>query len=302
MYLAVPLTVLPIVMLLGFVGCGLHSEGQAVPETPETPAPDPYHTVIENTSELVAYWPLGDSSGTTDPIGTTAHDAVGPGPDGAHPGKYKSWTADADPALEADAAHGVLMLGQPGLIANDQSRHSITVDGGYVEVPFDGALNSPKFTVEAIVQTGWDDTAIPAYRLVLASREEVGANVDIRGFTLFANPTNHWEARIGLDTPTAAAALADVAPIMLGMTEFLAVTYDGTTLALYVNGDLLASVEPGTLYAPNSSRPLYIGAREDPAGTPIYPFNGQLQEVAYYSRALGADEILGHVKASAVQP
>jgi hypothetical protein len=295
-YFAVPLSILPLVMLFGFVGCGLHSEGTAPPETPETPTPDPYHTVIEKTPELVAYWPLGESEGTT------AHDAVGPAPDGSHPGKYKNWTAPPDPVLGADAANGVLTLGQPGLIPNDPSRQSIAVDGGYVEVPFDGALNTPKFTVEAIVQTGWDDTAVPAYRLVLASREEVGAAVNIRGLTLFANPTNHWEARIGIDTPAAAAAPAGDPPILLGKTEFLAVTYDGTTLALYVDGNLRGSVQPGPLYAPNSSRPLYIGAREDPTGAPIYPFKGQLQEVAYYSRALSADEILAHMKATNVSP
>lgn len=290
-YLAVALAVLPVVMLFGFVGCKLDSEGQG--PQPGEPPPDPYHTVIETSADLVAYWPLGELTGS---IGSTAHDAVGPAPDGSHPGIYKAWTAPADPTLESDAANGVLMFGQPGLIPNDQSRKSITVGGGYVEVPFADVLNSPQFTVELIVATGWDDTAIAAYRLVFASREEVGGN--IRGLTLFANPTNHWEARIGIDTPTAAAAPADDPPILFGTTDFLAVTYDGMTLSLYVNGDLRGSVEPGPAYVPNSSRPLFIGAREDPAGTPIYPFAGQLQEVAYYSRALDQDEILKHIKAT----
>ena len=297
-YFAVPLTVLPIVMLLGFVGCKLDSEGQA---PPGEPPPDPYHTLIETTSDLVAYWPLGESTGTAGTAGSagsTAHDAVGPAPDGSHAGVYKAWTAPPDPVLQSDAAGGLLMFGQPGLIPNDPSRKSITVNGGYVEVPFADVLNSPQFTVELIVGTGWDDTAIDAYRLVFASREEVGPNVNIRGVTLFANPTNHWEARIGIDTPTAAAAVADDPPILFGTTDFLAVTYDGMTLSLYVNGDLRGSVEPGTPYVPNSSRPLYIGAREDPAGAPIYPFAGSLQEVAYYSRALDQDEILKHIKAT----
>jgi len=290
-YLAVPVSILPIVLLFGFVGCGLSDEPV---DRPETPPPDPYHTVIENTPDLVAYWPLGDSKGTT------ARDAVGPAPDGSHPGTYKTWTAPADPTFEADAANGVLTLGQPGLIPNDQSRQSIAVDGGYVEVPFADVLNTTEFTVEVIVRTNWDDTAIAAYRLVLASREEVGVDVNIRGLTLFANPTNNWEARIGLDTPTAAAAVAGAPPISLGTTDFLAVTYDGTTLALYVNGDLRGSVEPGTAYGPNISRPLYIAAREDPAGMPTYPFKGQLQEVAYFARALTQDEIVAHLKASRV--
>ncbi|MDX6483013.1 MAG: hypothetical protein QOE95_784 [Gaiellaceae bacterium] len=289
-YFAVPLAVLPLVMLLGFVGCGLNSDGLAQPETPETPRPDPYHTVIENTPELVAYWPLGDADGTI------AHDAVGPPPDGSHQGKYQTWTAPADPDFQSDAANGVLMLGQPGLIPNDQSRRSITVDGGYVEVPFADVLNAPKFSVEAIVQTNWDETAMPAYRLVFASREDVGGN--IRGLTLFANLTNQWEARIGVDTATAAAAPAADPPISLGTTDFLAVTYDGTTLALYVNGEPRGSVEPGTAYVPNASRPLFIGAREDTPETPVYPFKGQVQEVAYYSRALSADEVLAHFKAA----
>lgn len=78
-------------------------------------------------------------------------------------------------------------------------------------------------------------------------------------------------------------------------------TYDGTTLALYVNGDLRGSVDPGTAYVPNSSRPLFVGAREEAPEMPVLPFQGQLQEVAYYSRALDQDEILKHIKATVAE-
>jgi hypothetical protein len=306
MYLAVPLSILPIVLLFGFVGCFLDSEGQASPDDPENPEnpddpddpevpEDPYHTVIETTPDLVAYWPLGESSGTT------AHDVVGPPPNGSHPGTYSTWTAPADAAAETDAANGVVALGQPGLIANDASRLAVSVDGGYVEVPFAAELNTPEFSFEVLVQTEWDATAIAAYRCVVSSRELAGGNVG--GFILYANPTNHWEARIGVGTPVPAAAAAEDPPISFGAIEALAVTYDGATLSLYVNGDLRGSVQPelGTAYVPNAARPLLIGARElDDLSGPTYPFKGRLQEVACYSRALTQEEIVAHLKAGSI--
>jgi hypothetical protein len=289
----VPLAVLPVVMLLGFVGCQLDSEGQAPPPGPGTPTPDPYHTVIEATPGLVAYWPLGDQTGTT------AHDAVGPPPNGSHFGTYEDWTAPADAATQTDAANGVYTLGQPGLVPNDEGRLSVAVDGGYVEVPFAPELNTPEFTFELLVHTSWDATAVAAYRCVLSSRELAGgmAGGNVGGFVLYANPANQWEARAGAGTPVPAAAVGDL--IAFDTTEWLAITYDGLSLTLYVNGELSSSVQPEPGYVPNTSRPLLIGAREgDDLTVPIYPFKGRLQEVACYSRALSQGEINAHIEAS----
>jgi hypothetical protein len=75
-------------------------------------------------------------------------------------------------------------------------------------------------------------------------------------------------------------------------------TYDGTTVRLYVNGALAAS-QAGT-YTPNSSGPFVIGAFNYPArpsGGWDDEFYGQIDEVALYSTALSATRIQAHYEA-----
>ena len=70
----------------------------------------------------------------------------------------------------------------------------------------------------------------------------------------------------------------------------LAVTYDGTTLKLYVNGsndDLgTPDAQMNVGFVPNASSPLYVGMGAPEAATPQFPFKGLLQEVALYNAAL----------------
>jgi predicted GH43/DUF377 family glycosyl hydrolase len=66
-------------------------------------------------------------------------------------------------------------------------------------------------------------------------------------------------------------------------------TFDGSTIKLYIDGSLVASTSySGSIKS--DTGPLYIG-RDD--GYSRY-FNGSIDEVAIYSRALSADEILEH--------
>ena len=64
----------------------------------------------------------------------------------------------------------------------------------------------------------------------------------------------------------------------------LAGTFDGSTLAIYING-VLAGTASGTL-GTSSSEPFKIGASDVYGG-----FNGWIDEVAIYNRALSANEI-----------
>jgi hypothetical protein len=282
--LLVPVLLLAIVALLGFVGCGLDSQGTASPITS-----DPYTTVVAATPDLVAWWPLKDAA-----LPTAAADAVGPGPDGSYPGTYGT-RADpvGKPGLSAKSP-GTLNLGQGSLISNDASRGSIEVDGGYAEVvPFHAELNTDQFTLEAWVRTKWTEADEKAYRVVFFSRETAA----VHGLQLHANPDNHWEVYVGDNTPAGKFLTASDPIISLGTTDYLVVTYDGTTLTLYVNGNNRGEI--AVTYFPNTVRPLSIGAAVTDPPASIFPFNGQIAEVALYKRALTDIEVFQRMKATA---
>ena len=85
---------------------------------------------------------------------------------------------------------------------------------------------------------------------------------------------------------------------------YLAMTFDGTTLTLFVDGEQKGSM-PAT-YFPNTAQPVWIGAgapfvtRRSPqlpagtVGSPLFPFVGAIQDVAIYNAALTSDVILRH--------
>jgi hypothetical protein len=82
----------------------------------------------------------------------------------------------------------------------------------------------------------------------------------------------------------------------------LAMTFNGTTLALFVNGQPQGSKD--TTYMPNTAQPVWIGAgapyvvrRPQPDGvvaSPLFPFVGAIQDVAIYSAELTPTDILRH--------
>ena len=87
---------------------------------------------------------------------------------------------------------------------------------------------------------------------------------------------------------------ADTSEIPIGQFTHHAGTWDGTTLRLYINGVLNAQNAPGVSPV-DSGCPFYIGGIYSPAaGSCGYVgqfFNGLIDEVSYYKRALSAGEI-----------
>jgi hypothetical protein len=73
-------------------------------------------------------------------------------------------------------------------------------------------------------------------------------------------------------------------------------TWDGSAAKLYENGALVASTNSGTatgVYNPNTTGPLTVGTLEDQTS----PFDGSVDEVAFYGSALSATTILNHFNA-----
>jgi hypothetical protein len=289
-----PLAVLGVVGLVRFVGCSYNP-----PVFDDTVVQD-YGPTVLGEADLVSYWRLGEA--------TCAGGSVAADQKAAHPGTYRTVALAADPPLLSPAAPGILQCGQPGLLESDDVATSVLVDGGFVEVPFSADLNPPQFTVEAWVRPEWPAAETGVFRCVVASREDTGAG-GRQGYILYAGPTLdpatfavvdpaiRWQAWVGDGTTW--RMLVSPAPVALADFNYLAVTYDGTTLRLYVfnamtdmDGDLSEAV---VSYSPNPGKRLYIGMGAPERPAPLYPFKGRMQEGALYRAALPGDRIVAHI-------
>jgi hypothetical protein len=286
----IPVTLLATVHLLCFVGCSFHSGVAPVLDYTQ------YDDTVTSTAGLVAFWPLNETSGTTATDNGNSH----------FDGTYTtSANVPYDPTNQSAAATGVFNLNETGIVAGDANNNDPSqrdpctyFDGGFVNVPWQAALNQPPFTLEAWVRPNWTDQDVqnfPATRVVVAS----DAPSAHQGFALYATPDNYWAAVVGLGSNNMEAKPPQGSnqTIMLGTTYYLVVTYDGATLTLYVND------ADGTPYAQASASgfsplpspiPLYIGTGHPDLTTPLLPFNGWIEDVAFYNVVLDQKTIQTH--------
>jgi len=141
-------------------------------------------------------------------------------------------------------------------------------------------------TLEAWV----NPTTLTNWRTVLL-KEQTASNL---AYALYANTDTNRPA--GNVFTAAETDTRGTAKLATGAWSHLAATYDGATLKLYVNGTLVSSkAATGAIQA--GTRALRIG------GNAIWSewFQGLIDEVRVYNRALGAAEIQGDM-AVAVKP
>jgi hypothetical protein len=311
-----PILLLGIVSVFCFVGCVLQTHG--IPFTQYS------KLLVLGTQGIAAYWPLDETNDTL-----PAHDGA-PNP---VPGKYVDpntlglapvtpgtiylWPQvpvpnPPGPDAVSAAGPGQLSLGQPGLVKGDAKQPGddpsilttcMTVNGGYVQVPFDPKWNPPSFTLEAWVQVGWTaNTKVDplAWRAVLDGRGQntQDPNAPCQGFAIMAMPDDkqppqppppappvppvyHWTVIVGNGASGFAgfSFLHDTGPqITLANPNpapeqppaapvYLAVTYDAAsmTLTLFVDGVQRAQ-QMNQPFVANTASPLYIGA-----GAPYAP-------------------------------
>jgi Concanavalin A-like lectin/glucanases superfamily len=271
----IPFVLLGLVTTLCFVGCALPFYVADFTH---------YDSVVLGTPNLVAFWPLDDLGGTT------AADAGVYHFDGKYDGTYAP--------------------GQPGIVKGSQISGGgfgflspcVLFAGGKVSVPFALPLNAPgPFTIEAWVKPNWTATDPQVQRAVVVSAflDESANPTASAGYALVASG-NFWSAQIGIGTQFMGATSSQ--PIILdGSTYYLAMTFDGTTLNLYVNPVLplvaaaTATIPANAAFIPvgKTQTPLFIGmGRPDIGG--MFPFSGWIQDVVFYNRALDHKTIYDH--------
>lgn len=216
------------------------------------------HAEVPVAVPLVAWWPLNADGA----------DATGNGFDGAV------------------TAPGTVTFGQTGANAATGTAADFA-DGGHIDVPFSPKLNPTSFTVTLWAKA--DSTS--GYASPITSRVHGGGG-ETNGFIIYNADGGNWafwtgQGVVNWDDITGPA-------VSVGTWTHLAITYDAATdtKTLWVNGESAAvdtTRNAPSQYTPNYSTALHIGAGDDTGLG--FPFDGQLDDIALYKKALSQTEI-----------
>lgn len=193
-------------------------------------------------------------------------------------------------------------LDQPGVVAagGDFSTGYPSAPGqqqavNYSRLPHKPLLNSSApFTIEfwARPLTSDGDDAPVDNRIATGNRS---------GWAFFQRAPG-WNFRMYNGTGSEIGFFLTGGTSTLESWSHVVATWDGTTAKLYVNGvfaDVPNTSTGAQIYAPSSTATLTIGALGDNSS----PFNGNVDEVAFYGSALSAEKIAAHYStASSTSP
>ncbi|MFA7231403.1 MAG: LamG domain-containing protein, partial [Victivallaceae bacterium] len=185
------------------------------------------------------------------------------------------WKLDNDDSIQVDASYSGNNGSKHGspLSITGYSGNALDFNGSsdYVEAPYSADFNTSEFTVSAWAKVeGGADT----YRGLLSSRGSC------HGYNIYAGSNNKWQFWTGTGTGYHALTGGDV--VNSTWTHIVA-TYKNGTKTLYVNG---VEYSGSSAMEVNSSQPFKIGTVDN-----YYYFNGAIDDVRYYSRAMSQTEI-----------
>ncbi len=319
--LLVPLVVLIVISLFGFVGCASFTSSNIGASTGVD-----YPSTIKAEASLVAYWRLGEPAATAvappKPGGIAAEEL------GKHPGNYSRFQPPGaiDKNRHSFNNGGTIVLGQtPGILELDAAATCIEVNGGMVTVPFDAALNLPQFTLEAWVIAEFNGDPQGNYYCLFENGAPATGKQKTEGFGLYAGPASPstpntpYEWQVWMGDGTTFTQLTNTLPtpaaVVFQKPTYLALTFDGTNVVLYLYNPgtgqnlSLPSVAPYQAkfptFKPATSGSFVIGSGRNlfpafPGGTQLYAFRGKIQEVALYNQALTIqDHLVGHEQSGA---
>ncbi len=197
----------------------------------------------------------------------------------ASSGTVSWWPGEGNADDVAGANNGTLVGGvsfAPGVVGQ-----AFSFDGssGYVTIPDSASLDIfvSSLTIEAWIKVN-----------------QLGANSDWVGIVTKGNSSWRLQGTAGADTVT--FSVSGVSPsgdltgswnVNDGQWHHVAGVYDGTNMFLYVDGELDVT-QPATGTIAQNSYPMCIGEN---AEAPGHLWNGLIDEVSIYNRALTASEI-----------
>jgi len=253
------------------------------PDHPQRAGGYPQTVLLDSPA---AYWRLGETSGTT------AADSAN-GFAGTYTGGY---TLDEPGALAEDNNPSALFNGSTGCV--DCGAVSPIAGGGDFTV--EAWINVTAF-VEAVAGN-WVSYAVAkgadylydvggnttnAYGLAVGGGTDGSGNASAGAAIYFM---------CGLPNPTYNSYLTWVTSISPGQWYHVVGVKQGSTMSLYVNGQLKASQAYSGSINADTTLEMLIGKTQ--RGAPYtYPFDGKVDEVALYNTALSAERILAHYNA-----
>lgn len=203
-----------------------------------------------------------------------------------------------------NANHGKV-LGSPQLTTdrynNANSAYSFsTANAGFgtqnqeINIPFKPTFNTKTITVAAWVNPvtyGWAGNT-PDYSVIISRFQDGYSNPNGQVWTLTCQTTKIESYILNASSANnqTNTLVASPSPIPLNKWSHVAITYDGNTLKLYINGDLIQSKTSGLILNTLSSSGISIGESFNANGY-WNPFNGKIDDVAIYSRALSDIEM-----------
>ena len=209
-------------------------------------------------------------------IGSVTHT---PSPLASAPSGIVSWWRAEGNALDSIGTNNGALVGGAGYAAGEVGQaFSLNGTNGYVAIPDSPSLDAfaTKITIELWLKAN-----------------SLSANPDWVWIVTKGNSSWELQCTSGAKTITFNASgtsnvsLTGSRNVNDGQWHHVAGVYDGTHMFLYVDGTLDVS-QPTTGAIAQNSYPVYIGQN---AEAPRVPFNGLIDEVSLYNRALSSSEI-----------
>jgi len=212
----------------------------------------------------VAFWPLNET--TQPPLA----------------GNIASNLGTAGAAYDGYYGSGVTAGVSGALAGSSDTAVAFNGSAGYLDIPYGSAasIQSP-FTVEAWLNAEGNTAT--------ACAVSAGNFNSPRSGWLIYNFGTGWSFRMYNQNGTATSLNLTGGTIDSNWHHIVAV-FDGTNGYLYQDGTLVAGPTAATGYVANPNTDISIGARSDGG----FVFNGDIDEVAIYTNALSAANVLAH--------
>jgi hypothetical protein len=223
---------------------------------------------------------------TFDPTGNILEAAAPPS------GLVSLWQAEGTAADALGLNPGTLSSAASVTFVPGKIGQAFHFDGqGFVQVPDSPSLEPASVTTAAWVRAG---TSPGPFAHLLAKG---ASNCDGGSYALYTGSNGGlqfyvFDGTTFFSSPNAGPALWD------GNWHFVAGTFDGATVRLYVDGAEIGTGTPAPTaikYQLPGSNSLTIGSYQ---GSCLLPYTGDMDEVQLYGRALGAIEVQGLYNAS----
>lgn len=192
---------------------------------------------------------------------------------------------------------GDVTLNQSSLVSGNKPSASFGGTNGHARINLPAAFRVPPLSMEC-----WFNMTSGGTNTYMLNINPKGADNDGRGIRLNAFTDDEIRIFHGIASGSFQILNSGVT-ISTGTTYYCAITYDGTTLNLYVNGEFKNSTTDTISFAdfvveegPDPAQFYVSAARNNTSGVEgnYGFFNGKIDEVAFYSYELSPEQIQRH--------